>query len=173
MNPTIAFPLSPAAGIGPAILTLYGVRWLPVVVLAVFTLYLAQWIDPAIYSASLAFGEPCTLLCGAFVLRRRGFAPRFGRVTDVVMFMTVAAMSAVLSGALGGVALSVVSSNRDLRLWSDTLALFATTLTGMVVVVPAVFLWRVPGQRPTDARWWSHVGTTVISVVVTSLASIS
>lgn len=41
MNPTIAFPLSPAAGIGLAILTLYGVRWLPVVVLAVYTLYLA------------------------------------------------------------------------------------------------------------------------------------
>jgi PAS domain S-box-containing protein len=168
MNPSIVFPLSPAAGIGLALLTLYGVRWVPVVVLSVFTLYLAQWIDPALYSASLAFGESSALVCGALVLRRRGFDPRFGRVTDVVMFITVAAMSAVLSGAIGGVAVAVVSSYRDLRLWSDTLALFATTLTGIVVVAPAVFLWLASGQRPTDPRWWSHVGATVIGVVATS-----
>lgn len=169
MDPTIVFPLSPAAGIGLAILTLFGIRWLPVVVLAVFTLYLAQLIEPALYSMSLAFGESCGIACGALVLRRRGFDPRFQRVTDVVTFITVAAMSSALAGALGGVAVSVFSSSLEPRLWSDILALFATTLTGIIVVAPAVFLWLAPGQRPTDALWWSHVGATMVGVVATSV----
>lgn len=168
MNVSIVFPLSPAAGVGLCCLTVLGLRWWPLVTIGIVTVYLAQVAESVSSSITLGFAESLGVIVGAFLLRKRNFDPRFERLSDVVLFITVAGVGALVTGGLGGIVLGLLASPLPEPVWAEVIAISAVTLTGILVVAPACFLWLGAPPRAKDTVWWVYFGVTVIAASLTS-----
>ncbi len=168
MNVSIVFPLSPAAGIGLFCLTILGLHWWLLVTIGILSIYLAQVTEPMSSSIVVGIPESLGVIIGAFFLRKRNFDPRFERVADVVLFFSAAGVSSLVAGLTAGAILGGLTGLRQEQVWADVIAVSATTLTGVLVVAPACFLWLAAPARAKDTQWWLNFGVTVVGALLTS-----
>jgi signal transduction histidine kinase len=136
--------LWPPAGLGVAVLFLYGIRLWPGI--AIGDLLLADFSQPAGTIAGQTVGNTVALIVGALVLRRLA-GPRvtLERTFDVLALAVCAAVAALVSAAFGPTALrlgDVVARDelgRVFRTWT------LSDVAGVLVVAPAVLTWATAG----------------------------
>jgi signal transduction histidine kinase len=143
--------LWPPAGLGLAVLFLYGIRLWPGIVIG--DLLLADFSTPLGTVAGQTIGNTLALVTAALLLRRlargRGKLVRTG---DVLALVLCAAVAALVSAAFGPTALrlgEVVTADefgRVFRTWA------LSDLSGMLVVAPAVLTWAATGLRGIRGR---------------------
>ena len=144
--------LWPPAGLGVAVLFLYGVRLWPGI--AIGDLLLADFSQPPGTIAGQTVGNTVALIVGALVLRRLA-GPRvtLERIFDVLALAVCAVVAALVSAAFGPTALrlgDVVAGDelgRVFRTWT------LSDAAGVLVVAPAVLTWATTGlERDPPAR---------------------
>jgi signal transduction histidine kinase len=136
--------LWPPAGLGVAVLFLYGVRLWPGI--AIGDLLLADFSQPAGTVAGQTVGNTVALIIGAVVLRRLA-GPRvtLERTFDVLALAVCAVVAALVSAAFGPTALrlgNVVAGDelgRVFRTWT------LSDAAGVLVVAPVVLTWATTG----------------------------
>ena len=136
--------LWPPAGLGMAVLFLYGVRLWPGV--AIGDLLLADFSQPFGTIGGQIVGNTVALVIAALVLRRLA-GPRvtLERTFDVLALALCAVVAALVSAALGPTTLwlgDVVSGDelgQVFRTWT------LSDATGVLVVAPAVLTWATAG----------------------------
>jgi signal transduction histidine kinase len=143
--------LWPPAGLGLAVLFLYGIRLWPGIVIG--DLLLADFSTPLGTVAGQTIGNTLALVTAALLLRRlargRGKLVRTG---DVLALVLCAVVAALVSAAFGPTALrlgEVVTGDefgRVFRTWA------LSDLSGMLVVAPAVLTWAATGLRGIRGR---------------------
>jgi signal transduction histidine kinase len=136
--------LWPPAGLGLAVLFLYGLRLWPGIVIG--DLLLADFSQPFGTIAGQTVGNTASLVVAALVLRRLA-GPRvtLERTFDVLALTLCAVVAALVSAAFGPTALwlgDVVSGGqlgRVVRTWT------LSDVSGVLVVAPAVLTWATTG----------------------------
>jgi signal transduction histidine kinase len=142
--------LWPPAGLGLAVLFLYGVRLWPGI--AIGDLLLADFSTPAGTIVAQTVGNTLALVLAAMLLRRLGADGRLQRTFDVLALVLCAAVAALVSAAFGPTALrvgDVISADelgRVFRTWT------LSDATGVLVVAPAVLTWASTGLRGIRRR---------------------
>src|SRR5689334_1023240 len=144
--------LWPPAGLGLAVLFLFGIRLWPGVVIG--DLLLGDFSTPVVTVLAQTAGNTVALVAAALALRRltdgRG---DLARVFDVLALVACALLAAVISGAVGPLALrlgDVITAEefpRVIRTW------ILGDASGVLVVAPAVLTWvtlRAKGMRRRD-----------------------
>jgi signal transduction histidine kinase len=136
--------LWPPAGLGVAVLFLYGVRLWPGI--AIGDLLLADFSQPAGTIAGQTVGNTVALIVGALVLRRlAGERVTLERTFDVLALAVCAGVAALVSAAFGPPALRLgdVVAGDELggvfRTWT------LSDAAGVLVVAPAVLTWATTG----------------------------
>ena len=145
--------LWPPAGLGLAILVLFGVRLWPGIVIG--DLLLADFSTPLGTVLAQTVGNTVALVVAALLLRRlTGGRCSLERVTDVLAFVGCALVAALVSAAFGPLALrlgDVIPPDelgRVFRTWT------LGDAAGVLVVAPVILTWasvRPPGLRPARA----------------------
>ena len=144
--------LWPPAGLGLAVLFLYGVRLWPAIVIG--DLLLGDYSTPLGTVAAQTVGNTVAVVVGALLLRRLT-SGRGGleRVADVVSFVCCALVVALISAAFGPLALrlgDVIPADeltRVFRTWT------LGDCAGVLVVAPVILTWattRLDGIRRRD-----------------------
>src|SRR5262249_8298658 len=143
--------LWPPAGLGLAVLFLYGVRLWPGIVIG--DLLLGDYSTPLGTVVGQTVGNTLALVLAALLLRRLT-AGRGGldRVRDVLALVACAVVAAVVSAAFGPTALRLGDA-----ISSDALARVYRTWTlgdacGVLVVAPALLTWATWGVRDVRRR---------------------
>jgi signal transduction histidine kinase len=136
--------LWPPAGLGLAVLFLYGIRLWPGI--AIGDLLLADFSQPFGTVAGQTVGNTASLVVAALVLRRlAGPSVTLERTFDVLALVLCAVVAALVSAAFGPTALwlgDVVSGDqfgRVFRTWS------LSDASGVLVVAPLVLTWAAAG----------------------------
>ena len=143
--------LWPPAGLGLAVLFLYGIRLWPGI--AIGDLLLADFSQPFGTIAGQTVGNTLALVTAALVLRRLA-GPRvtLERTFEVLALAVAAVVAALVSAAFGPPALrlgDVVSGDefgRLLRTWT------LSDAAGVFVVAPAVLTWATSGTKGIRRR---------------------
>ena len=143
--------LWPPAGLGLAVLFLYGVRLWPAIVIG--DLLLGDYSTPLGTVLAQTLGNTLAVVAGALLLRRltdgRG---GLERVADVVAFVGCALVTALISAAFGPLALragEVISAGelgRVFRTWT------LGDCAGVLVVAPVILTWATTGLRGIGRR---------------------
>ncbi len=144
--------LWPPAGLGLAVLFLYGIRLWPGI--AIGDLLLGDFSTPLGTVLGQTVGNTLALVVAALLLRRltRGRGD-LARVADVVAFVACALVAAIISAAFGPLSLrlgNVIAADelgRVLRTWT------LSDVSGILVVAPVVLTWattRLKGIRRRD-----------------------
>ena len=137
--------LWPPAGLGLAVLFLYGLRLWPGIVIG--DLLLGDFSTPFATVVAQTVGNTVALVVAALVLRRltvgRGDLARVG---DVVALVVCAVLAAVISGAVGPLSLRVGGVIAPDELWRVTADLGARRRSGVLVVAPALLTWITTGH---------------------------
>src|SRR5687768_13538624 len=162
--------LWPPAGLGLAVLFLYGVRLWPAIVIG--DLFLGDYSTPLGTVLGQTFGNTVALV-GAAVLLRRLTGGRGGleRVTDVLAFVACALVAAVVSAAFGPLSLrlgDVIAADeygRVFRTWT------LGDAAGALVLAPFILTWATAGARGFRRR--EVVEGIVLLVVLVALAELS
>ena len=138
--------LWPPAGLGLAVLFLFGIRLWPAIVIG--DLFLGDYSTPLGTVLAQTVGNTVALITAAWLLRRythnRG---SLERVTDVLAFVVAALIAAVISAAFGPLALRLgdVIAPEDLgrvvRTWT------LGDAAGALVVAPVILTWASLGLR--------------------------
>ena len=153
--------LWPPAGVGLALLFLYGVRLWPGVVIG--DLLLGDFSTPLATVVAQTIGNTLALVVAALVLRRltvgRG---ELARVVDVVALVVCASLAAVISGAIGPVALRVGGVIPAGELWEVTRTWILGDASGALVVAPVLLTW-VAGR--TDGIGRRDLAEGVLAIV--------
>ena len=156
--------LWPPAGLGLAVLFLYGVRLWPGIVLG--DLLLADFSTPFVTVAGQTVGNTLALVIAAMLLRRlTGGRGELERVVDVLALVACAFLAAVVSAAFGPTSLrlgDVIATDelgRVFRTWT------LGDASGVLVVAPAVMTWAVVGFKGIRRRDLVE-GAVVIAVLV-------
>jgi len=143
--------LWPPAGLGLAVLFLYGMRLWPGI--AIGDLLLADFSQPFGTIAGQTVGNTVALVVAALVLRRlAGPRATLERILDVLALALCAIVGALVSAAFGPTALrlgGVVSGDefwRVFRTWA------LSDAAGVLVVAPAVLTWATAGLREIRRR---------------------
>jgi signal transduction histidine kinase len=143
--------LWPPAGLGLAVLFLAGVRLWPGIVIG--DLLLGDFSTPFATVVAQTVGNTLALVIAALVLRRlTGGRGELERVTDVVALLACALLAAVISGAIGPLALrfgDVIEANelgRVFRTW------ILGDASGVLVVAPALLTWATRGLQGIRRR---------------------
>ena len=136
----------PPAGLGLAVLFLYGVRLWPGIVIG--DLLLGDFSTPLGTVLAQTVGNTVALVVAALLLRRltdgRG---RLDRVADVLSFVACAVVAALVSAAFGPLALrlgDVIAADelgRVFRTWT------LGDAAGVLVVAPVILTWATTGLR--------------------------
>jgi signal transduction histidine kinase len=141
----------PPAGLGIAVLFLYGVRLWPGIVIG--DLLLADFSTPLGTVLGQTVGNTLALVAAALLLRRLvGGRGKLERTLDVLALVLCAVVGALVSAAFGPTALrlgDVISADefgRVFRTWSLADAL------GVLVVAPALLTWASTGLRGIRRR---------------------
>src|SRR3954465_7926801 len=134
----------PPAGLGLAVLFLYGVRVLPGIVIG--DLWLGGYSQPLGTGLGQTGGNTLALVVAAALLRRlTGGRAALDRVFDVLALVGCALVAAVVSAAFGPLSLSL----GDVIAADELGSVFRTwTLgdaAGVLVVAPAVLTWAASG----------------------------
>jgi signal transduction histidine kinase len=135
--------LWPPAGLGVAVLFLYGIRLWPAI--AIGDLLLADFSQPFGTIVGQVVGNTVSLVIAVLVLRRLGAHGRMDRTRDVLALIAAAAVAALISAAFGPLSLrlgDVVSADefgRVFRTWA------LSDASGVLVVAPLVLTWAATG----------------------------
>src|SRR3954465_4708671 len=161
--------LWPPAGLGLAVLFLYGLRLWPAIVVG--DLLLGDFTTPLGTVLAQTVGNTVALVVAALLLRRltRG---RGGleRVTDVLAFVACAFVAAVVSAAFGPLALRLghVIPASELgevfRTWT------LGDAAGVLVVAPVILTWAAVGLKGFDQR--RLIEGAFVLVVLVALAEL-
>ena len=164
--------LWPPAGLGLAVLFLYGIRLWPGI--AIGDLLLADFSQPFGTIAGQTVGNTLALVIAALVLRRLA-GPRvtLERTFEVLALALAAVVAALVSAAFGPPALrlgDVVSGDefgRLLRTWT------LSDAAGVFVVAPAVLTWATSGTKGIRRRdvLEGLAGLADLPIFITSLNS--
>jgi signal transduction histidine kinase len=143
--------LWPPAGLGVAVLFLYGVRLWPGIVIG--DLLLADFSTPLGTVLGQTVGNTLALVAAALLLRRLvGGRGSLERTLDVLALVVCALVGALVSAAFGPTALrlgDVVSADdvgRVFRTWA------LGDVLGVLVVAPAVLTWAATGWKGIRRR---------------------
>jgi signal transduction histidine kinase len=143
--------LWPPAGLGVAVLFLYGVRLWPGIVIG--DLLLADFSTPLGTVLGQTVGNTLALVAAALLLRRLvGGRGSLERTLDVLALVLCALVGALVSAAFGPTALrlgDVVSADdvgRVFRTWA------LGDVLGVLVVAPAVLTWAATGWKGIRRR---------------------
>jgi signal transduction histidine kinase len=130
----------PPAGLGLAVLYLYGLRLWPGIVIG--DLLLADFDQPLGTVLGQTVGNTVSLVVAALLLNRlTGGRARLDRVADVLAFVACALVAAVISAAFGPTALrlgNVIAAEdlaRVFRTWT------LSDASGVLVLAPALLTW--------------------------------
>ena len=143
--------LWPPAGLGLAVLFLGGVRLWPGVVIG--DLLLGDFSTPLGTVVAQTVGNTLALVVAALLLRRlTGGRGELERVADVVALLACALLAAVISGAVGPLALRL----GDVIEAGDLGRVFRTWIlgdaSGVLVVAPALLTWATRGLQGIRRR---------------------
>jgi signal transduction histidine kinase len=160
----------PPAGLGLAVLFLYGIRLWPGIVVG--DLLLADFSTPLGTVLGQTVGNTLALVTAALLLRRlTGGRGDLARTVDVLAFVVCAVVAAMVSAAFGPTSLrlgNVIAAGelgRVFRTWT------LSDLSGVLVVAPALLTWAATGVRGIRRRdvVEGAIGLVVL-VVVAELA---
>ncbi len=156
--------LWPPAGLGLAVLFLYGVRLWPAIVIG--DLFLGDYSTPLGTVLAQTFGNTVAVVAAALLLRRltdgRG---GLDRVADVLAFVASALVAAVVSAAFGPLSLrlgDVISADelgQVFRTWT------LGDAAGVLVVAPLILTWATLGLRGIHRRELAE-GAALLVVLV-------
>ena len=157
--------LWPPAGLGLAVLFIYGVRLWPGIVIG--DLFLGDFSTPTGTVLAQTLGNTVALVAAALLLRRltngRG---SLERVTDVLAFVACALVAALVSAAFGPAALRL----GDVIAPDDLTRVFRTwTLgdaAGALVVAPVILTWASSGVRGFGRRQIIEGAVVLVLLVV-------
>jgi signal transduction histidine kinase len=156
--------LWPPAGVGLAVLFLYGIRLWPGIVIG--DLLLADLSTPLGTVLGQTVGNTLALVVAAVLLRRLvGARGNLERTLDVLALVVCAVAAALVSAAFGPTALrlgDVIAAGdfgRVLRTWA------LSDASGVLVVAPVVLTWASTGLRGVRRRDLSE-GAAVLAVLV-------
>src|SRR5688500_3445244 len=154
----------PAAGLGLAVLFLFGIRLWPAIVIG--DLFLGDFSTPLGTVLAQTVGNTVSIVTAAWLLRR--FTHERGsleRVTDVLAFVICALLAAAISAAFGPLALRLGDVIEP-----DDLARVVRTWTlgdaaGALVVAPVILAWASSGLRDLNRRQAAE-GAAVLALLV-------
>jgi signal transduction histidine kinase len=156
--------LWPPAGLGLAVLFLYGIRLWPGI--AIGDLLLGDFSTPTGTVLAQTFGNTVALVVAALLLRRlTGGRGALERVSDVLALVACALVAALVSAAFGPLALrlgDVIAPDelgRVFRTWT------LGDAAGVLVVAPVILTWASTGLRGFDRRELTE-GTVVLILLV-------
>jgi len=157
--------LWPPAGVGLALLFLYGLRPWPGVVIG--DLLLGDFSTPFATVVAQTVGNTVALVVAAAVLRRltvgRG---ELDRVVDVVALVVCALLAAVISGAVGPLALRIGGVITAEELWRVTRTWILGDASGVLVVAPALLTWIATGTGGVRRRDLVEGAVVIVALVV-------
>jgi signal transduction histidine kinase len=143
--------LWPPAGLGLAVLFLYGVRLWPGIVIG--DLLLADFSTPLGTVLGQTVGNTLAVVVAALLLRRlTGGRGDLARTVDVLAFVICAVVAATVSAAFGPTSLrigDVIDAGefgRVFRTWT------LSDASGVLVVAPALLTWATAGTRGIRRR---------------------
>jgi signal transduction histidine kinase len=161
--------LWPPAGLGLAVLFLYGVRLWPGIVIG--DLLLGDYSSPLGTVLGQTLGNTLALVVAAVVLRRlTGGRGELERVYDVLALVACAFLAAVVSAAFGPTSLylgDVIAADelgRVFRTWT------LGDASGVLVLAPALLTWAASGSKGLRRR--DLVELAVILAVLVALAEL-
>src|ERR671915_1787077 len=156
----------PPAGLGLAVLFLYGIRLWPGIVIG--DLLLADFDTPLGTVLGQTVGNTLALVVAALLLRRlTGGRGDLTRTVDVLAFVACAAVAATVSAAFGPTSLrlgDVVDAGelgRVFRTWT------LSDAAGVLVVAPALLTWAALGVKGIRRR--DVVEGAIVLVVLVAL----
>jgi signal transduction histidine kinase len=161
--------LWPPAGLGLAVMFLYGIRLWPGIVIG--DLLLGDFSTPLGTVLAQTFGNTVALVAAALLLRRltRGRGS-LERVTDVVALVACALVAALVSAAFGPLSLrlgDVIASDelgRVFRTWT------LGDAAGVLVLAPVILTWASTGRSGLGRR--DLLEGTVMLIVLAVLATL-
>src|SRR5919107_4130938 len=155
----------PPAGLGLAVLFLWGVRLWPGVVIG--DLLLGDYSTPLVTVLGQTVGNTVAVVVAALLLRRlTGGRGRLDRVTDVLALVACALVAAVISAAFGPTSLrfgDVIAPDelgRVLRTWT------LSDASGVLVVAPVLLTWATTGFRGVRRRHLLEAAVALVALVV-------
>src|SRR6187401_1898460 len=159
----------PPAGLGLAVLFLYGVRLWPGIVIG--DVWLGDYSTPFGTVLGQTVGNTLALVVAAVVLRRlTGGRGELERVFDVLALVACAFLAAVVSAAFGPMSLylgDVIDADelgRVFRTWT------LGDASGVLVVAPALLTWASSGFKDIGGRYLAE--TAVMLAVLVVLAEV-
>jgi len=162
--------LWPPAGLGLAVLFLYGVRLWPGIVIG--DLLLGDFSTPLGTVLAQTLGNTLALVAAALLLRRlTGRGGRLERVSDVLALVACALVAALVSAAFGPISLrlgDVISADelgRVFRTWT------LGDASGVLVVAPVILTWATAGLSGIRRR--ELVEGAVVLVLLVGLAELA
>ena len=162
--------LWPPAGLGVAVLFLYGVRLWPAIVVG--DLVLGDFSTPLGTVLAQTLGNTLAVVAGALLLRRlTGGRGGLERVADVLALVACALVTAAVSAAFGPMSLrlgDVISADElgsVFRTWT------LGDASGVLVVAPVILTWAT--ARRSGIRRRELLEGAVVLVVLVALAELS
>lgn len=159
-------PIGIAIGVSVGCLILFGSRFWPMLLLAVFVTY---WMFNIHYSfvsqLSSATGLAAGSLLTAVMIQRRGIRPAELMSPRSLLWVFLAAIAgSALAASI--VALGVLATGRSFAFVDK----FAQQGLGMVLAAPLVLVWATPPRRRwTRLRWAGFVGTVLLCGAIAAL----
>jgi signal transduction histidine kinase len=160
----------PPAGLGLAVLFLYGIRLWPGIVVG--DLLLADFSTPLGTVLGQTVGNTLALVIAAMLLRRlTGGRGDLSRTVDVLAFVVCAVVAATVSAAFGPTALrlgDVIAADelaRVVRTWT------LSDAAGVLVVAPVLMTWASLGLRGIRRR--DVVEGAIVLVVLVAIAELA
>ena len=162
--------LWPPAGLGLAVLFLCGVRLWPGIVLG--DLLLGDFSTPFATVLTQTAGNTLALIVAAMALRRlTGGRGDLACVGDVVALVASAVLAAVISGAIGPLALRLGGVIESAEVWSVVRTWVLGDACGVLLVAPALLTWVAAGFVGLPRR--ELVEATCVIVLIAVLAELS
>jgi signal transduction histidine kinase len=161
--------LWPPAGLGLAVLFLYGIRLWPGIVVG--DLLLGDFSTPLGTVLGQTAGNTLALVTAALLLRRLGGRGKLERTRDVLALVICAVSAAAVSAAFGPTSLrlgDVIPAGefwRVFRTWS------LSDATGVLVVAPVLLTWAASGVRGIRRR--DVLEGTAALVVLAALSEVA
>ena len=162
--------LWPPAGLGLAVLFLYGIRLWPAIVIG--DLLLGDYSAPLGTVLAQTVGNTLAVIVGALLLRRltdgRG---GLERVADVMAFVACAVVVALISAAFGPLSLrlgDVIPADelgRVFRTWT------LGDCAGVLVVAPVILTWATAGVRGIHRRELAEGAVVLVLLVALAVAA--
>jgi signal transduction histidine kinase len=161
--------LWPPAGLGVAVLFLYGLRLWPAIVIG--DLFLGDYSTPLGTVLAQTLGNTVAIVAAAWVLRRlTGGRGGLERVVDVLALVATALVAAAVSAAFGPLALRL----GDVISEGEFGQVFRTWLVGdacgVLVVAPLILTWATAGRAGIRRR--ELVEGAAMLVVLVALAEL-